>query len=860
MTILGRTAADQTAPVSAGGAVVAAPGRQATARPGAETIVVAQFGSILVQLALLLVLIQRFEIENEAFLRLAALTVTGFAVHYLLPLRHRLPFFVLLSLAGIALVLGPAQAAWLIGLGLGLIGIAHLPLPIWGRAALLVAIAGALAVPRWGLGAVPWSAAVWPILGSMFVFRLIIYLYDRAHQPAPSSPWQTLGYFFLLPNVCFPLFPVVDYKKFCRNYYDAERHGIYQVGVEWMWRGVLQLLFYRLVYYQLTIDPVEVANLADLGLYALSTFLLYVRISGHFHLVIGMLHLFGFNLPETHHRYFLASSFTDFWRRINIYWKDFMLKVFYYPAYFRLRRLGETRALIVATAFTFAVTWFLHLVQWFWIRGSLLIEAHDIIFWTIFGLLVMVNSVYETRRPRARALKRQRTLAESAGLVLRTLGTFTVICALWSFWTAESASEWLLMVGSSLALPPWSPGRFAFAGAALVLGLALSVVVVWKRVGAAEQGAVVRLPPAVVMASSLVLCALTVPAVAGRLGADTTVDSLSARSLNRRDAEAFQRGYYENLLDVGRFNRELQRVYQAMPADFVRSLSALGLAQSTGDEQDYEMVPNREGRFVGTVVRTNRWGMRDRDYSLHRPPGTFRIALVGPSTAMGSGVEQDESFEARLEERLNAEARQRGSGSIEILNFGVAGYSALHMLYQLDRKVFAFEPNMALFIGHAIDMERASRYWIEMMRKGIAPADPFLDALASRTGMHAGVGPNEARRRMKRHAAELLQWVYGTFVERCRERGVEPVFVYMETITDLNEAWRAADRAEVLAIAQEAGFPILDLTGAYGNHAPRALWIAENDGHPNALGNRLLAERLYSLLKARRHEFGLPLP
>ena len=44
----------------------------------------------------------------------------------------------------------------------------------------------------------------------------------------------------------------------------------------------------------------------------------------------------------------LASSFTDFWRRINIYWKDFMLKVFYYPAVFRLKKLGATNAIIDA--------------------------------------------------------------------------------------------------------------------------------------------------------------------------------------------------------------------------------------------------------------------------------------------------------------------------------------------------------------------------------------------------------------------------------------------------------------------------------------------------------------------------------
>src|SRR5690606_22094583 len=96
--------------------------------------------------------------------------------------------------------------------------------------------------------------------------------------------------------------------------------------------------------------------------------------------------------------------------------------------------------------------------------------------------------------------------------------------------------------------------------------------------------------------------------------------------------------------------------------------------------------------------------------------------------------------------------------------------------------------------------------------------------------------------------------------ERCRRRGVTPVFVYMQTITDLNEPWREAERAEVLAIAREAGFPVLDLTGAYGDHDATALWIAENDGHPNALGNQLLADRLYTLLHASRHELELPLP
>ena len=90
-----------------------------------------------------------------------------------------------------------------------------------------------------------------------------------------------------------------------------------------------------------------------------------------FHLIVGMLHLFGFRLPETHRLFYLSSSFTDFWRRINIYWKDFMQKIFYYPAVFRLKHLGTTRALVIATLYVFVMTWFLHAYQWFWLRGTM---------------------------------------------------------------------------------------------------------------------------------------------------------------------------------------------------------------------------------------------------------------------------------------------------------------------------------------------------------------------------------------------------------------------------------------------------------------------------------------------------------
>src|SRR5690606_1978527 len=140
---------------------------------------------------------------------------------------YRLSFFLLLSMVGIITTMGIANGMSLVAIGLLLIGLCHLPVSFRVRGILIVAVVALLAAWRakWTDGPVP--DAVWPILGSMFMFRLIIYIYELRHDKTPASPVKTLSYFFMLPNVCFPLFPVIDYKTFRRNYYDDDAYRIY---------------------------------------------------------------------------------------------------------------------------------------------------------------------------------------------------------------------------------------------------------------------------------------------------------------------------------------------------------------------------------------------------------------------------------------------------------------------------------------------------------------------------------------------------------------------------------------------------------------------------------------------------------
>src|SRR5574342_1023543 len=323
-----------------------------------------RWAGLAVQLGVILVLAWAFEIESPAFyLWILPLAVGGAVIHHLVRLQHRPAVFAVLGLVGILLVFGLGPGSWMVGVGLTLIGLCHLPIEFRWRVGLVALVGLGLMLLRARWVRAPWPGVIWPVLGSMFMFRLGIYLYDLRHQRGPAEPGLIFSYFFMLPNVVFLLFPVIDFQTFRRTYYDRPALDIYEEGARWMLRGLTHLVLYRLVYAYAVIGPEAVVSTAGIVRYLVSNFGLYLRVSGQFHLIVGMLHLFGFRLPETHRFFYLASSFSDLWRRINIYWKDFMQKMVYLPVVMGLKRQGETGALVGATLSVVVATWFLHSYQ-----------------------------------------------------------------------------------------------------------------------------------------------------------------------------------------------------------------------------------------------------------------------------------------------------------------------------------------------------------------------------------------------------------------------------------------------------------------------------------------------------------------
>jgi hypothetical protein len=152
----------------------------------------------------------------------------------------------------------------------------------------------------------------------------------------PGTPWL----FFLLPNVLFPFFPVVDRSAFERGVVrraDGKSRSAHRSRVGSA--RLLHLICYRAVYYYLAIAPADVVDAATWVQFAFSTFL---SLFAGFRPVPPDRRdpaLFGFKLRSPTIIICFRKTQPIPWRREHLL-KDFMQKLFYYPAATWLTKRG----------------------------------------------------------------------------------------------------------------------------------------------------------------------------------------------------------------------------------------------------------------------------------------------------------------------------------------------------------------------------------------------------------------------------------------------------------------------------------------------------------------------------------------
>lgn len=120
------------------------------------------------------------------------------------------------------------------------------------------------------------------------------------------------------------------------------------------------------------------------------------------------------------------------------------------------------------------------------------------------------------------------------------------------------------------------------------------------------------------------------------------------------------------------------------------------------DGRLYQHKPNLDLDLGSFRLRTNSLGCRGPEVARDKPPGTFRVLLLGDSVAFGWGVDDEVTFARRLEAEWNAGSPAR---RLEVINTGHPMYDTNQEEATLRELGLALQPDLVVLVYVVNDIE-----------------------------------------------------------------------------------------------------------------------------------------------------------
>lgn len=243
--------------------------------------------------------------------------------------------------------------------------------------------------------------------------------------------------------------------------------------------------------------------------------------------------------------------------------------------------------------------------------------------------------------------------------------------------------------------------------------------------------------------------------------------------------------------------------------------------------------------YLGKSTTISSQGWRSPEFEPKKPPGVYRILLLGGSVPYGWGVADGDEFPRVLERELNAR-RFAGDKRVEVINTGVPGWK-LPEVGVLLPKALAWQPDMVMLVLVSTDVPRAPKASRSFFLSDSIRACRLLRAVENRYVFGTpgwGGRPYDDYDRLPAEGLErVAQDALTLLVAACAANSAEPVII--DTLNSDIIRKRCADLA-------------LHRVEAYTPWALRRSWhVGVSDPHSNAVGHRYYADLILKALPNR---------
>ncbi len=695
------------------------------------------------------------------------------------------------------------------------------------------------------------------VIGSFFMFRTISFLHEIKFMKKEVNRIDSINYFLLTPNFSLPLFPIVDYKSFI-NSYEGINYNTLKRGSLFICRGLFQMILYRYIYHEIIIPFNQIHTISEVILYLVANFMIVLRVIGAFHIAIGLVIITGYNIPDIFNNIFFSTGFSDLWRRTNMYWRNFMIKIFYYPIYFKIKKIGTYNALFLATFVSFFITWLLHTYQWFWIKGSFPVDMKDAIFWGSFGLLVGTNTLLQQKE-----LDRKIHVKDSPFQFLRQalagLIVLFIMSLLWSIWTCNSLSEWwkLIQISKNADFQQ----LYILARLSLLYLLAASIYHYYQKhklnkfVFFEKNMTAIAYSGFILLFSALLFLHQYMQKN-HRMFFRMRMEPVLSEQLNKADLLLIDNGYYTNLISTNNYCSQVWTIGDDISRDWTKYITEK-TTKPSNDLMLTENIPNAKVKHKNITYTLNADGLRDKVYPKIKPDSCYRIIVLGGSYECGNGINDGDDFISQVEKDLNEKYIATINGErkhIEIINFSSNGYRLMQRLYQYKTNARYWNADALFLFIHTNYHVRIINYINRLVYQGFEINDPYLKHIVEMKHITKEDDGPQVLTKLGSYADSINYYAVSSINEIARKDSTKLIAVFLP---EIRQQGSKKDSIFMDYICRNYNILPISMADVFNNHNYNDLALSVVDFHPNYKATKLITDKLLDNIISNQDYFNI---
>jgi lysophospholipase L1-like esterase len=268
--------------------------------------------------------------------------------------------------------------------------------------------------------------------------------------------------------------------------------------------------------------------------------------------------------------------------------------------------------------------------------------------------------------------------------------------------------------------------------------------------------------------------------------------------------------------------------------------------ESANRAMGHEHLPDSRAWLMGTDVTINSRGLRGPEVASAGEPGVRRVVVLGDSLTFGWGVNEAETFPRMLERLLNESGRRS-----DVINAGVGNYNTAQEVAWFEERGLAYEPDeviLGFYINDAEPTPHRKEGWLARRSYLYVVLASMWDALQRQMGLRKGYVEYYAELYQDSNPGwRTCQDALERLAAMCRARNIRLTVALLPELHDVEDTYPFRFVHEkVSAVLGRHGVPVLDLNGAFRGRDPKSLWVSPGDAHPNAVAQRIIAERLFA--------------